>query len=71
MDKQMTEVDKLAKQIATLLVTHPDIINLGQVPGGWLADAYVSERYTGEICDDAVLAMKSLLRRVEERRVLA
>ena len=61
---------ELAKEIATLLVTHSDIINLSQVPGGWFADVYVSERYVGEVCSDAILAMRSLLRRVQERRVL-
>lgn len=58
----MKEVDRIANEIADVLLIHPDSVNLSQVSGGWMADVLSSGKtIQGETVDDPIRAMNSLL----------
>jgi hypothetical protein len=65
----MKEVDRIANEIADVLVINPDSVSLSQVPGGWMADVLISgEIVRSETLIDPIKAMEDLLLKARRSR---
>lgn len=65
----MKEIDRIANEIADVLLIHPDSVNLSQISGNWIADVISSGKIIeGETVDDPILAMKSLLEKARKTK---
>jgi hypothetical protein len=67
--KDMKEIARLLDEIADVLAINPDIINLSQVSGGWMADVYSSnQRIQSETLENPTRAMEDLLSKAQRSR---
>lgn len=67
----MKQIDLLANEIGDILLVNPNSVNLGQVSQGWLADVlYNGSTLEGDIKNDPIEAMKSLLEKARQSKTL-
>lgn len=65
---KMKDIDLLANEITDILLVNPNSVNLGQASKGWLADVlYNGSTLEGEVKDNPIEAMKSLLLKAQQQ----
>lgn len=63
---RVKEIDRLCNEIADELSIHPDMVNLSQVVGGWLADINLDGDIIEARADEPIDALNKLLNKCQK-----